>query len=153
MGAIYKCMNLLCHLGFNVKLTTLRRTIWVFVWIFHIINHLGSDRSSTIANNFCKFQVMFLFSWSTMTKMTFISIREMYTISSIKKYNLLTRGFWIHTTSNEYTLSLTKRMTWHFTFLCPTKPWRMFFKSWRHLWKTNLHPFHLLSLFERWNFL
>jgi len=68
----------------------------MFIWILHIISHLGLDKSFTNANNFCKFQVMFLFSWmswmSTTTKMTFILISEMHIISSIKKYNLLIRG-------------------------------------------------------------
>ncbi len=131
--------------------------MWVFIWVLHIISRLGLDRSSTIANNFCKFQVMLLFSWmfwmSTMTKMTFILISKMHTLSSIKKYNLPTGGLWVHTTSNICTLSLTKRMTWHLTFLCPTKPWRMFFKGWMQLWKMNLHPCPLLSLLKRWNFL
>ncbi len=129
----------------------------MFIWVFHIISHLGSNMSSTIANNFCKCQVMFLFSWmswmSTMTNMTFISINEMHTISSVKKYNLPKRRLWIRTTSNVCTLSLTKRMTWHLTFLCPTKPWRRFFKSWMQFWKMNMHPFLLLFLLKRWNLL
>jgi hypothetical protein len=129
----------------------------MFIWVLHIISHLGLDWSSTIANNFRKFQVMLLFSWmswmSTTTKMTFTSINEMYIVWSIRKYNLPTRGLWIHTTSNVCTLNLTKRMTWHLTFLCPTKPWRMFFKSWMQLWKMNLHPYPLLFLFKTWNLL
>jgi hypothetical protein len=93
-------------------------------------NHIKGDNASVhmsspynyslrirhVANNFCKFHVMFLFSWmfwmSTMTKMTFILISEMHIVSSIKKYSLFTRGFWVHTTSNVCTLmSLTKK--WH----------------------------------------
>ncbi len=131
--------------------------MWVFIWIFHIINHLWSNKSFTIANNFCKFQIILLFSWmfwmSTMTKMTFISINEMHVVSSVKKYNLPTREFWIHTTSNICILSLTKTTIWHFTFLCRTKPRRMFFKSWMQLWNMNMHPCLVLFLLKRWNLL
>jgi hypothetical protein len=127
----------------------------VFIWTFDIISHLGSNSSFTITNNFRKFQVMILFSWmswmSTMTKMTFISISDMHIVSFVKKYNLPIRRFWIHTTSNICTLSLTKRMTWHLTFLCPTKPWRMFFESWMQLWKMNMHFDPLLFFLKRWN--
>jgi hypothetical protein len=108
--------------------------MWMFIWVLHIISHIGLNMSSTIANFFCKFQVMLLFSsmsWMSITNnMTFISMSEMQTVSSIKKYNLPIRGLWIHTTSNVCTLSLTKRMTWHLTCLCPTKPWRMFTSRW-----------------------
>ncbi len=129
----------------------------MFIWVLHIICHLGLNMSSTIVNNFCKFQVMFLFSWmsrmSTTTMMSFILISKMHIVSFVKKYNLLTRGLWVHTTSNIYILSLTKKITWHLTFLCPNKPWRMFFKSWMQLWKMNLHPCLLLFFLKRWNLL
>jgi len=110
----------------------------MFIWVFYIINHLWSKKSSTIAKNFYKFQVIFLLSWmswmSITTKMTFISKNEMHIISSVKKYSLPTRELWVHITSNVCTSSLTKIMIWHLPFLCPTKMWRMFFKSWMQLW-------------------
>jgi hypothetical protein len=30
-------------------------------------------------------------------------------------------------------MSVKKRMIWYLTFLYPTKPWKMFFKSWMQL--------------------